>query len=166
MRRNVAGWAAVAINTAVASIWAFWGAIEAFHEGWWHETLGGNLIWTIAYLGPVLIWTGLGLGALRFPRAGSALYIAAGLLLGGWILSLLHENATLTGRLLAILMAGFCGATGLLWWIGRPRPRWAEETDADSAWRVVYNGLVIAVPKRLGMGSQAFRAVREPDGER
>jgi hypothetical protein len=302
MRRNIAGWAAVAINSAVASIWAFWGAIEAFHEGWWHETLFENLLWTLAYLGPMLIWTGLGLAALRFPRAGSAVYIVAGLLLGGWILSLLQESATLTGRLLAILMAGFGGATGLLWWIGRPRPRraahlallavplsvaiasgaepawrvarrvddgvrgarivegngvkllwapkgpgwpqhgvdwneatrrcrhltgdglslaeepqdiwrlptvdeivrsltrhgrnaggawnpegpratylvrpdketplwnphteiiywWAEEADAENAWRVVYNGLVFAIPKRLGMGSQAFRAVREP----
>jgi lipid-binding SYLF domain-containing protein len=300
--RNLAGWLAVLVSAAVASIWAFWGAIEAFHEGWWHETLAQNLLGTLAYLGPMLIWTGLGLAALRFPRAGSTIYVGAGLLLGGWILSLLHERTSLAGTLLAVLMAGFGGATGLLWWFGRPRPKraayaavgalpllvalvsgaepawrvagrvddgdrgarivegngvtllwapkgpgwpdhgmtwdeaarrcrhltedgrtlagepqdvwrlptvdeivrsltrhgrnaggawdggrraatyrirpdketplwdphteiiywWAEEVDAERAWRVVYNGLALPIPKRLGMGTQAFRAVRDP----
>ena len=38
------GWSAVALNLLVSCLWAFWGAIENFHEGWHHGHLGLNLL--------------------------------------------------------------------------------------------------------------------------
>ena len=52
-------------------------------------------------------------------------------------------SSTLGGRLL-----------GVFWWTD-------TEAGPDTAYRVVYNGTVVALPKRLGMGSQGFRAVRD-----
>jgi hypothetical protein len=46
--RAAAGWSAVALNLLVSCLWAFWGAIENFHEGWHHGRLGLNLLWTLA----------------------------------------------------------------------------------------------------------------------
>jgi hypothetical protein len=31
-RERVVGWAATIASTALASFWAFWGAVETFHE--------------------------------------------------------------------------------------------------------------------------------------
>lgn len=42
------------------------------------------------------------------------------------------------------------------WWT-------STEDGPERAWRIVYNGLTVSLPKTLGMGSQGFRAVREPD---
>ena len=42
--RRIAGWIAVIISTAFASLWAFWGAIENFHEGWYYTSLWDNLL--------------------------------------------------------------------------------------------------------------------------
>lgn len=41
--RQVIGWIAVGCSTLVASVWAFWGIIENFHEGWYCKSLGQNL---------------------------------------------------------------------------------------------------------------------------
>ena len=42
----------------------------------------------------------------------------------------------------------------IYWWA-------ADEVDADHAYRVVYNGGVWLISRNTGMGSQAFRAVRD-----
>jgi hypothetical protein len=46
-------------------------------------------------------------------------------------------------------------AETIYWWT-------ATEDGPDAAYRVVYNGLVFPSPKKLGMGTLGFRAVREP----
>jgi len=46
-------------------------------------------------------------------------------------------------------------AETIYWWT-------ATEDGPDAAFRVVYNGQVFSMPKDLGMGTQGFRAVREP----
>jgi hypothetical protein len=43
----------------------------------------------------------------------------------------------------------------IYWWT-------ATEADGERVYRVAYNGYVLAVPKKLGMGSLAFRAVKKP----
>jgi len=66
--RGVIGWSAVALNLLVSCFWAFWGAIENFHEGWHYGHVGLNLLWTLAYLHRMLAAVLLGLLALRWPR--------------------------------------------------------------------------------------------------
>src|SRR5678809_267682 len=85
MRRPLVGWLAVALSTSIASFWAFWGIIENFHEGWFHESLLLNVgLMFVQYLSPVIIFVLLTLLAIVFPHVGSVAHVFAGLLL--WLL--------------------------------------------------------------------------------
>ena len=35
-KRQIVGWIAVGLSTAITCFWAFWGIAENFHEGWWY----------------------------------------------------------------------------------------------------------------------------------
>ena len=72
------GWVAVLLVTSAAGFWAFWGAIEAFHEGWWKPQLGLRLLQLAAYLTPAAVFCGLGFTGIRWPRAGATLCILVG----------------------------------------------------------------------------------------
>jgi hypothetical protein len=147
--RVVVGWSAVALNLLVSCLWAFWGAIENFHEGWHHGHLGLNLLWTLAYLGPMLAAILFGLLGLRWPRLGGLAYLIAGGYFARRYLFGRIGSISGAGVLLALLMAGGCGLIGLLFWLGQPRPRrlayhlsWglplavALVSGAEGAWRV------------------------------
>lgn len=63
-------------------MWAFWGSIEAFHEGWYHHSFWQNLALTSGqYLMPMLLFLVPGLICLRFPRTGGLLHMTTGILL-------------------------------------------------------------------------------------
>jgi hypothetical protein len=38
------GWVAVLLSTTLSAVWAFWGSIENFHEGWYYRELSRNLL--------------------------------------------------------------------------------------------------------------------------
>jgi hypothetical protein len=40
----VVGWIATAMSTALSCLWAFWGSIENFHEGWFYRALWRNVV--------------------------------------------------------------------------------------------------------------------------
>ncbi len=151
--RLAIGWAIVIINTSVACLWAFWGAIENFHEGWYWPSLARNLLGALAYHTPMLIWTALGLLAVRWARVGAVTYITVGLGLAAWLYVLQ------TGGLqVAFLLGGFGAIFGALWWIGRPHPkRWA--------YRVTW-GLPVAVAVISGAEGAYRVATRFDDGDR
>lgn len=82
--RRVAGWCAAAVSAVLASLWGFWGAIETFHEGWYHASFAANVAMTLGqYLAPMLAFAGAGALAVRFPRTGGALH-AAGAAAAAW----------------------------------------------------------------------------------
>jgi hypothetical protein len=66
----VFGWITVGLSTIISSLWAFWGAYESFHEGWYFESLAPNLILTVKYFALALIFLALSVVALLWPRAG------------------------------------------------------------------------------------------------
>jgi hypothetical protein len=148
--RAVVGWSAVALNLLVSCFWAFWGAIENFHEGWWSPSLWANLgLMLVQYLSPMLAAVLLGLLGLRWPRLGGLVYVIIGGSFGAWFLFGRPGSVSVAGYLLNSLLAGGCGLIGLLFWFGRPRPRrWAYHltwglplavalvSGAEGAWRV------------------------------
>ena len=74
-KRQVAGWIAVGISTAITCFWAFWGVIENFHEGWYAESLLSNLgLMFVQYLSPMLIFMGVTLISIYWPRLGGVLH--------------------------------------------------------------------------------------------
>jgi hypothetical protein len=115
-KRNTAGWIAVAISTAIACLWAFWGIIENFHEGWYHASLLSNVgLMFVQYLSPMLIFMGLALASVYWPRVGGVLHVVIALFMV-WFFQAFSNAATF---LIILPLALF----GLLYWYGRPQPR-------------------------------------------
>lgn len=115
-RSQVAGWVAVGASTLLTCVWASWGIIENFHEGWFHETLVSNLsLMLIQYLSPMLVFLGLALISISYPRLGSLLHLLFALLVAFFF-------RVLTNSVALLLILPLCGI-GVLYWFGRPRPR-------------------------------------------
>ena len=112
----VAGWIAVGISTIITCFWAFWGIIENFHEGWYHESLLSNLgLMFVQYLSPMLIFMMVTLLSISWPRFGGALHVVLGLL-SIWFFQAFSNAATF---LLILPLIGL----GAMYWFGRPQPR-------------------------------------------
>jgi len=115
-KRQVLGWMAVSLSTAITCVWAFWGIVENFHEGWYYESLSSNLgLMFVQYLGPMLIFMGVTLVSIRWPRQGAGLHAILALL-AVWFFQAFTNAATF---LIIVPLVGI----GALYWFGRPQPR-------------------------------------------
>jgi hypothetical protein len=115
-KRQRVGWIAVGLSTAITCFWAFWGIIENFHEGWYYESWLSNVgLMFVQYLGPMLIFMGVTLVSIRWPRFGGGLHVIFVLLIA-WFLQAFSNAATF------LLMLPLLGI-GALYWFGRPQPR-------------------------------------------
>lgn len=115
-KRRVAGWIAVGSSTVITGFWAFWGIIENFHEGWHYESLLSNLgLMLVQYLSPMLIFMGVTLISLYWPRFGGGLHVILAILAAGFFQA--FSNAATF--FLIVPLIGF----GALYWFGRPQPR-------------------------------------------
>jgi hypothetical protein len=115
-RQQVAGWIAVGFSTAITCLWAFWGIMENFHEGWYFETLPANLGLMLAqYLSPMIIFMAVTLVSIFWPRIGSGLHVLLAILAVGFF-------RAFTNTVVFLLLVPFVGL-GALYWFGRPRPR-------------------------------------------
>lgn len=115
-RQQILGWIAVGLSTIIACVWALWGIIENFHEGWYYDSLASNLALMFGqYLSVMLIFLVVTLVAIRWPRVGGFLHALIGFLLVFYFYPLYRTALTLiTGPLILL---------GTLYWFGRPQPR-------------------------------------------
>jgi hypothetical protein len=116
-KRQVAGWLAVALSTLIACVWAFWGIIENFHEGWFYDSLLRNVgLMFFQYLSPMIIFLSLTLLAIALPRIGGTAFVLVGVTLAivlfGW-----NDRVAMQLVILPMLVLG------ILYWYGRPQPR-------------------------------------------
>jgi hypothetical protein len=126
-KHQIVGWIAVGLSTAITCFWAFWGIIENFHEGWYFESWLSNVGLMFAqYLSPMLLFMGVTLVAIFWPRIGAGLHLILALA-AIWFFDALSNPATL------LLIAPLVGL-GALYWYGRPQPR------------VLAASLVVALP--------------------
>lgn len=79
--KNTINWLALTINALLTCIWAYWGIIENFHEGWYYQSLARNLsLMLVQYLPfPLLLMVLSGI-AIRWNRLGGILYLIAAIL--------------------------------------------------------------------------------------
>jgi hypothetical protein len=106
----------VGLSIVITCFWAFWGIIENFHEGWYYESLLSNVgLMFVQYLSPMLIFMGVTLISIFWPRVGSVLHVIFALL-AAWFFQAFTNAATF---LLILPMIGL----GALYWFGRPQPR-------------------------------------------
>lgn len=115
LTRSVVGWLAVAVATGIACLWAFWGIIENFHEGWYLPSLAQNLeLMVVQYLSFLAIFLALALLALRWPIPGAVLFAGLGVWIGLFFLHGGPAGITLVLVPMLLLAALFA--------FGRPRP--------------------------------------------
>ena len=115
-KRQITGWIAVAFSIVITCVWAFWGIIENFHEGWYYESLLSNMgLMFIQYLSPMLIFMGVTLISISWPRFGGLLHAIVALL-AVWFFQAFSNAATF------VIIMPLIGI-GVLYWFGRPRPR-------------------------------------------
>jgi hypothetical protein len=118
--KTILGWLAVSITVLVSSIWAYWGAIENFHEGW-YSTFWENIgMMLFQYLLFPIIFVALALVILKWKRIGLALhFIAAAFCI--WFFSAANFSV-----LFLLIVLPFIGL-GLMYYFGEPNPRkWAR----------------------------------------
>jgi len=145
-RRWIAGWIAVLVSTAASMLWAFWGSIENFHEGWYFRDLSRNLeLAVVQYLPWMFVPMLAALCALSRRWLGVVVHLAfaaGAVALFGWRLS-----AGMT--LIALPLVGLA----ILYAYGRPTPlRWART-------------MVVALPMATAVVSGAYpgwRAITRP----
>ena len=115
-KRRAAGWIAVGLSTIITCFWAFWGIIENFHEGWYYPSWLSNMgLMFVQYLSPMLLFMGLTLISIFWPRIGGSLHVifAVG---AAWFFQAFSNG------ILFLLIVPLIGM-GLLYWYGRPHPR-------------------------------------------
>ena len=115
-KRQVVGWIAVGLSLVITCFWAFWGIIENFHEGWYYDSWLSNVGLMLAqYLSPMLLFMGVTLVSIGWPRVGAGLHgiLALG---AAWFFGGLTNPITLV---LCLPLIGL----GALYWYGRPQPR-------------------------------------------
>jgi hypothetical protein len=156
-RRQIVGWIAVGLSTAVTCFWAFWGIIENFHEGWYYESLLSNLGLMFAqYLSPLFIFMGVTLISIFWPRIGGGLYVILALL-AIWFFQAFSNAATF------LIILPFIGL-GVMYWYGRPQPRKLAVSLAVGLpmFILIFSGLkpVLRVSQRIDNGNLQARLVQ------
>jgi hypothetical protein len=151
--RRLAGWAGVGLSTTVTSFWAFWGIVENFHEGWYYTSLVGNLVLMFGqYLIVMLGFLTLSLAAVKWPRAGAAVHVAAGL----FALWFFRGPGTFT--VILPFITGPFVLLGALYAFGRPEPRRRART--------VLVGVPLLTLIACGIYPAWVTATRVDDGDR
>jgi hypothetical protein len=115
-KRQIVGWIAVGFSIVITCFWAFWGIIENFHEGWYYESWLSNVgLMFVQYLSPMLIFMGVTLISIRWPRFGGSLHVIFALL-AVWFFQ------AFTDPVILLIIFPLIGI-GVLYWFGRPQPR-------------------------------------------
>ncbi|MCP4421025.1 MAG: DUF1566 domain-containing protein, partial [Chloroflexi bacterium] len=115
-KRQIISWIAVVFSITITSFWAFWGIIENFHEGWYYESWLSNVgLMFVQYLSPMLIFMGVTLISIFWPRFGGGLHLILALL-AVWFFQAFSNAATF---LIILPLVGMGG----MYWYGRSQPR-------------------------------------------
>lgn len=115
-KRQIAGWIAVGLSTAITCLWAYWGGIETFHEGWYFQSFLSNVALMFAqYLSPMIVFMIVALLSIRWPRFGGGMHVVIAILAA--VFFSISDNTVIIFLLIPLI--GF----GLLYWFGRPQPR-------------------------------------------
>jgi hypothetical protein len=115
-RSEIVGWIGVGLSTLITSVWAFWGIIENFHEGWHQETLVENLgLMFVQYLSPMIIFIGVTLVSIRWRKVGSGLHFLIA------IMAVVFFNVFSNAATFLIILP--LVGIGLLYWFGSIKNR-------------------------------------------
>ena len=159
LSRKIIGWTAVLVSTSAACYWSVWGSIETFHEGWYYDTLLKNIALSLGqYMLPSLVFIIAACIAIRWPRIGALLHIAAAAV-AAWF----FRNAAFI-VIYPFIVVPFTGM-GIAYWLGRPRPRRRAAMLAIGLPLVVAlvagSGPAYRVSQRIDDGDRAARRITQ-----
>ena len=139
--KTILGWIAVSITVLISSLWAYWGAIENFHEGWYSNFWENMGMFLFQYLLFPIIFITLALVILKWKKAGLVLHVVVAAF-SAWFFS--GANFTVLGLLIVIPFI----VLGLLYYFGEPSPRkWAYR-------------LIIVIPLVIVLGISTGQLVK------
>jgi len=142
-KRQIVGWIAVGLSIIITCFWAFWGIIETFHEGWYYESLLSNLgLMFVQYLSPMLIFMGVTLISVYWPRFGGGLHVLFAIL-AAWFFTTPDKESPLWNAHSQVIY----------WWT-------ATEVDEEHAYIIVYDGKVWRRAKQFNLAYLGFRCIK------
>jgi len=150
-KNNWLGWIGVGISLIFSSLWAYWGAMENFHEGWYSHSVWENLFMLFfQYLLFTIVFVLLAVISLRWKRIGFALHIfIAGASI--WFFSG-ASFSVLAGMIVLPILA-----LGLLYYFGEPQPKkWAYRL-------LVFVPLIIILAISIPQGIKVSQRVDDQD---
>ena len=116
-KKSIIGWIGVFITITFSSVWAYWGTIENFHEGWYSTSIWENLFMLFfQYLLFTIIFVSLAVIILRWKRIGLILHFIAAAV-SGWFFS--GASFSVIGLMIVIPII----ALGLVYYYGEPKPK-------------------------------------------
>lgn len=155
--RQILGWIAVSVTVVVSGIWAYWGTIENFHEGWYSPNFFENIgMFLFQYLLVTIVLVTLALISLTWKLAGLLLHIAlAGFSI--WFFNGAHFTVLWLMIVIPILLLG------VLYYFGMPQPKWVAGSLIIGVPLMMVIAITIPqgikVSKRLNDGNEGMRIV-------
>ncbi len=115
-QKQIIGWIAISITIIISSLWAYWGSIENFHEGWYSKSIFENIFMLVfQYSLVTVIFIVLAEIALSWKKIGLILHLAlAGFCV--WFFS----GANFFVRIIMIVLPIL--VLGALYFFGTPKP--------------------------------------------
>ncbi|AHF10096.1 MULTISPECIES: DUF1566 domain-containing protein [Dehalobacter] len=150
-KKVIIGWIGVSITVILSSVWAYWGAFENFHEGWYATSIGDNLcMFLLQYMVFAIIFVLLALVILRWKRMGFLLHLIFG---GFCIYFFSGASFNVLGLLIIIPFA----VLGLLYYFGEPEPKkWAYRL-------IIIVPLVITLAISIPQGIKVSQRINDND---
>lgn len=159
--KNIIGWTGVTITILFSGTWAYWGAFENFHEGWYSRSVWENLFMLFfQYMLFTIVFIALALIILKWKRIGLIIHVLTGIFCI-WFFS--GATFHVLGFLIVIPFA----ALGLLYYFGEPQPmKWARRLILLIPliiFLTISIPLGIKVSKRINDGDIGLRVVEGND---
>ena len=150
-KKKISGWIGVSLTVVFSSLWAYWGAVENFNEGWYSTSVWENLFMMLfQYLLFTIVFVVLALIILKWKKLGLALHLLTGAFCV-WFFS--GASFSVVGLLVVIPFA----ALGLLYYFGDPAPlKWARRL-------IIFVPLIIVLAISIPQGIRVSQRIDDGD---
>lgn len=118
--KNIIGWIGVGITLIFSSLWAYWGTVENFHEGWYSKSIWENLfMFVFQYLLFAILFVLLATVTLKWKLIGLLLHLVLAVFCVRFFSG---ASFSVLGLMIVMPIAGL----GLLYYFGELEPKqWA-----------------------------------------
>lgn len=150
-KRRILGWIGVSITVLFSSIWAYWGAFENFHEGWYSTSFLENIfMFFFQYMLFAIVFVVLALIILKWKKIGLIVHLLSGIFCI-WFFS--GANFNVLGLLIVIPFA----VLGLIYYFGEPYPlKWAYRL-------IIFIPLIIVLAISIPQGIKVSTRINDGD---